>query len=58
MEPSRTPLEDEPIEDPIEVELAWAEEIERRCAELDAGEAETDDLADVLHELDRAAAYR
>ncbi len=58
MEPKRTPFDYEPLEDPIEVELAWAEEVERRCAELDAGTAETDDLEDVLEELERAATNR
>ena len=33
-------LEDEPYDDPAEVERAWAEELSRRVAELDAGTAE------------------
>jgi hypothetical protein len=61
MEPKRKPPleeEEEPADDLVEVELAWADEIERRCAELDAGTAEVVELDPVLAKLDRAAARR
>lgn len=59
MEPKRKlPLEEEPADDLVEVELAWADELERRCAELDEGTAEVVELDPVLAKLDRVAARR
>lgn len=44
---------DEPAEaSPAEIEAAWAAEIERRCAALDAGETTTTDWTDVQRKFE------
>ena len=44
-------LEVGPDDDSGEVEAAWAAEIERRCAALDAGTTGTSDWADVRRQI-------
>jgi putative addiction module component (TIGR02574 family) len=44
---------DEAEDDPLEVEAAWAKEIERRVAEIDAGTAELLDWQEVRAHLHR-----
>jgi putative addiction module component (TIGR02574 family) len=44
-------LEVGPEDDRAEVEAAWAAEIERRCAALDAGTSGTTDWADVRRQI-------
>ena len=44
-------LEVGPDDDPGEVEAAWAAEIERRCAALDAGKTGTTDWTDVRRQI-------
>jgi putative addiction module component (TIGR02574 family) len=41
-----------PEDDRVEVEAAWAAEIERRCAALDAGITGTTDWADVRRQIE------
>jgi putative addiction module component (TIGR02574 family) len=44
-------LEVGPDDEPAEVEAAWAAEIDRRCAALDAGTTGTTDWADVQRQI-------
>jgi putative addiction module component (TIGR02574 family) len=50
-------LEDQPLDDPADVEAAWEEEIRRRIAEVDAGTAEVIPadvvIADIRRRLQR-----
>src|SRR5690348_9925214 len=46
--------DDEEAEDPVEVEKAWAKEIERRIREIDAGTAKTVPLEVALARAQRA----
>lgn len=43
-------LEDEPVDDPSEVQSAWAEEIERRLAEYRAGAVQSIPSSEVFAE--------
>ena len=44
-------LDDDPVDDPAEVERAWESEIRRRVAEIDAGTAELIPAEEVFAEL-------
>jgi putative addiction module component (TIGR02574 family) len=47
-------LESAAVEDPDEVRTAWAAEIERRCAELDAGVARATDWDETRRRVEAA----